>query len=1047
MNYSFLNKIIIRTPLKPFKSSFSLTELKELYSTQTVLEALFLSSPVLYYECNKWLNGEYTEGKEQDKLVFSLLKYALRMHTRCTPFGMFAGCGITGIANQYLLLNSHAFRSTRLDMNYSYLLSLRIAEKSFLKPYLKYTTNSSLYQIKDKVRYVEYIYIDSKRLHQIAEVELSDYVSDILSAAANGQYYEELIQVLTAQNIALDDATGFIDEVIAAQILTSNLDPSVTGLEPLDKILSILTAISLLHPLQTEITGLLLFLEGIKGSLLAIDGNFENEIYKYEKLASDLKVTEVPFQISRLVQTDMFSAIVPLNNVQGTEDSWLLKNSLAKALRILNKLTSKPSKVHLKEFKEKFYRRYENAEIPLMLALDNEAGIGYGANSNESGDISALLRNIPIIRNNREESKTINIDRIHTFLYKKLMEAQSANAHVILIDEVELADFKEDWNDLSATMAIFCTSFGTLNNLPLVGIKHVGGTSAINLIGRFGSGNQDIKDFIDEISAIDEKNYPDTVLAEIAHLPENGMGNFLFRPAFRSYEIPYLSQSCRPAAQQIHVDDLYLSLKQNQLVLRSKRLGKEVSPRLGNAHNFNQSSLPVYHFLCDMQMQNFRNGLYFEWGSLADGIIFLPRVQAGQVIISYAVWKLKTEDYASLFSTSANHSDLALSKAIEDWKEKYRIPELFYLVNSDNELLIDTRSTLSRQMFVQEIKKRSAIILKEYIAHQGDVLIQDRDGRLFNNELLVVIEKEHLKNVMIPKYVAVLEPEPLQRDFSAGSEWLYYKIYCGHKTADDILSSAIDKLVQKLLDQGLIDQWFFLRYQDPDFHLRVRFHLTDPSHCGVVITAVSQCLKRFEEGGAVWKIQIDTYKREIERYGAATMKAAEQLFFHDSRAIVKMIPHFADNEEQRWRFALLSVNEFLDNMNFTTDQKIELTGYLKLAFEKEFDLTKISKAQLDKAYRQKRADIEGLFVGKNITGPMESILKYRTASLTLTSEFILAHFAQLNRGMLNDFCCAIIHMMINRIFRSRQRTHELVLYDFLYRSYRTTKALTMQPVN
>ncbi|WP_367866703.1 lantibiotic dehydratase [Pedobacter sp. WC2423] len=1041
MNYSFLNKIIIRTPLKPFKSSFSLAELKELYSNQTVLEALFLSSQVLYYECVKWLNGEYTEGKEQDKLVFSLLKYAIRMHTRCTPFGMFAGCGITGTANQYLLLNSHAFRSTRLDMNYSYLLSLRTAEKSFLKPYLKYTINSSLYQIKDKIRYVEYIYIGSKRLHQIAEVELSDYLSEILSAAANGQYYEELIQILIAQDIAIDEATGFIDEIIGAQILTSNLDPSVTGLEPLDKILSVLTDISLRHPLQTEITTLLLFLKGIKDSLLVIDGNFENEIYKYEKLASDLKETEVPFQLSRLVQTDMFSAIVPLNNKQGTEDSWLLKDTLAKALRVLNKLTPKPSKIRLKEFKEKFYRRYENAEVPLMLALDNEAGIGYGANSNESGDISALLRNIPIIRNNREDSKTINIDKIHTFLYKKLMDARSNNAHVILIDEVELADFKEGWNDLSATMTIFCTSFGTLNGMPLVGVKHVGGTSAINLIGRFGAGNQDIKDFIDEISVIDEKNYPDTVLAEIAHLPENGMGNFLFRPAFRSYEIPYLSQSCRPAAQQIHVGDLYLSLKQNRLVLRSKRLGKEVGPRLGNAHNFNQSSLPVYHFLCDMQMQNFRNGLYFEWGGLADGIVFLPRVQTGQVILSYAIWKLKAEDYAFLFPASANHSDLVLAKAVEDWREKFRIPELFYLVNDDNELLIDTRSALSRQMFVQEIKKRSAIILKEYIAHQGDVLIQDQDGHLFNNELLVVIEKEQLKNVIVPKHAAVLEPETLQRDFSAGSEWLYYKIYCGNKTADDILSSVIDELVQKLLEQGVIDQWFFIRYQDPDFHLRVRFHLTDTVHCGAVITALSQCLKRFEEEGVVWKIQIDTYKREMERYGSSTMKAAEQLFFQDSRTIVKMIPQFVNDEDQRWRFALLSVNEFLENMNFTTDQKIELTGYLKLAFGKEFDLTKISKAQLDKAYRQKRADIEGLFAGENIMGPMENILKYRTASLTRTNEFILAHFAPLNRGLLNDFCCAIIHMMINRIFRSRQRAHELVLYDFLYRSYRTKKAL------
>jgi hypothetical protein len=41
---------------------------------------------------------------------------------------------------------------------------------------------------------------------------------------------------------------------------------------------------------------------------------------------------------------------------------------------------------------------------------------------------------------------------------------------------------------------------------------------------------------------------------------------------------------------------------------------------------------------------------------------------------------------------------------------------------------------------------------------------------------------------------------------------------------------------------------------------------------------------------------------------------------------------------------------------------------------------------------------------------------------------------------LNDLITSYIHMMMNRSFRSRQRIHELVLYDFLYRYYKSVIA-------
>lgn len=41
-----------------------------------------------------------------------------------------------------------------------------------------------------------------------------------------------------------------------------------------------------------------------------------------------------------------------------------------------------------------------------------------------------------------------------------------------------------------------------------------------------------------------------------------------------------------------------------------------------------------------------------------------------------------------------------------------------------------------------------------------------------------------------------------------------------------------------------------------------------------------------------------------------------------------------------------------------------------------------------------------------------------------------------NPFLLNDLLSSYSHMMVNRLFKTKQRTHEMVLYDFLHRYYK-----------
>ena len=111
----------------------------------------------------------------------------------------------------------------------------------------------------------------------------------------------------------------------------------------------------------------------------------------------------------------------------------------------------------------------------------------------------------------------------------------------------------------------------------------------------------------------------------------------------------------------------------------------------------------------------------------------------------------------------------------------------------------------------------------------------------------------------------------IKRFFVIGDEWLYYKFYCGPKTADEILIEVIKPVSEKLLKDNIIDKWFFIRYSDPKLHLRVRFHYANPENILFIINTINQYIQFYIDQDLIHKVQIDTYQRELERYGTKSI--------------------------------------------------------------------------------------------------------------------------------------------------------------------------------
>ncbi|OJJ22991.1 hypothetical protein BKI52_01160 [marine bacterium AO1-C] len=289
--------------------------------------------------------------------------------------------------------------------------------------------------------------------------------------------------------------------------------------------------------------------------------------------------------------------------------------------------------------------------------------------------------------------------------------------------------------------------------------------------------------------------------------------------------------------------------------------------------------------------------------------------------------------------------------------------------------------------------------------------------------------------------------ETTQRSFIIGDHWLYFKIYTGHKTSDIILAEVIKPMATALRNAGVISKWFFIRYADPKHHIRLRFYLPDPGKIGVVIQQLHPQLKAYIAEDLIWKVQTDTYDRELERYGANTIELAETLFFYDSEMITTFLAHLRvlRDEELRWLFALKATDHLLDCFQHNLEQKLELMKNLAFSFGQEFGMSKPLKVQLDKKYRNARKKVESFLQSAPEQETELSFIHTCLQQYCRASESVVGKILELHQQGdlamdLNQFLNSLIHMLLNRLFKSKNRMNEMVCYNFLERYYKSTLA-------
>ncbi|MDD4204555.1 MAG: lantibiotic dehydratase family protein, partial [Candidatus Delongbacteria bacterium] len=377
--YNFLNKFIKESTVED-------VYFYNILENDIVKEALFLASPGLLEELQRLSKGAKKDETYLEELRISLAKYLLRMASRCTPFGLFAGfsLGKFGENTDIELKRIDEYRShTRFDMNYLVALSQDLIKNEAIKKSIRYFPNSSLNRIRNKIRYVEYKYVKTERTHNIVSVDNSEYLERVLKTAEKGASIKELGESITDEEISYETAEDFVNELIDSQLLISEIEPSITGDEYLHQLLEILNNIPGIEDVINILRSAQKCIEEIDSAKLGISAD------KYIPLSEMIKPLGTEFKINYLFQTDMYK---PCESSTLSEKT---AKEILEGIDFLSKLTFEPTETNLSKFIERFEKKYGENEVCILEALDPESGIGFLPSSGGE-DSSPLLEKLPV---------------------------------------------------------------------------------------------------------------------------------------------------------------------------------------------------------------------------------------------------------------------------------------------------------------------------------------------------------------------------------------------------------------------------------------------------------------------------------------------------------------------------------------------------------------------------------------------------------------------------------------------------------------------------
>ncbi|GAB2799154.1 lantibiotic dehydratase [Rhabdobacter roseus] len=996
------------------------TYLRRQWASPTVREAIQVASPAFYGHLCEALR---TPTVLPAKLRLAYWKYLQRMRSRPTPFGLMAGCATgTWASTSAITWSAEASHRKYLRLDAAYLERLvgYLAAQPALREQLLFYPNDSLYRLRAEYRYTEARPEADGRRYFISAVAQSTYLALVLEKAAAGATLPALSHALTDATVTYEDARAFVEELVEQQLLVDDLQPALTDADPLGTLREKLARLE-------GTSGLVRYLDELQ-KCLQTDLSEPTRYGLLQEILRNISPSLTEGASPAALVHGTLYVETPTNHLQQR-----VGQAICRQLRDLRGLARDKTPERIRTFCRRFRERYEGEEVPLLHALDADLGVGYGEGARSQTGRSDLVQDL-----DAKPAEVPPPPPVDPWKLALLGECLRRGSTCMELEKRDLEELNKKtaegtWAASGYLMgSLLAASPEALDagqySFILQGAE---GPSAATLLGRFCPGDARLSTLVQQSLRDEEANYPDAILAEVLHAPDDKAANILARPRLRDYEITYHARSGTDAAHTLPVSDLLVSVTADHRIrLRSRRLQREVIPRLSSAHNFSKGSF-IYQFLGDLQTQRGGLALAWLWEGL-EALPFLPRVTYQNLILSRAQWRIKSAALAKYPSVETPGAASGAA-ALRTWLyHEQQVPRYVTLAEGDNELLLDLDvdfclEVLCSTALSSGAQAREELLLKEWLHTPEQCWLRDGHGEPYVSEIIIPWKSSApVPAGPSPWPVATAAP----RRYYPGDAWLYLKLYAGVETLEEILVAVLEPFVRQPEFGEVVEKWFFVRYTDPDPQLRLRFRVPDAARQVPFYGALKAALQPYLDAGELYRLQWDTYQPEVERYGAHTLENAETLFALDSQSTLKYLGAEAEESTpaERWSFALTSTYRWLVDFGLSPTEMAAWTTHCRDGLLAEYADPAALRKQLNHKYRLAEPDVERLLN----TSPTNALLTARTRAMQpVIAEVLAVLGADLSRR--NDLLASLVHMSLNRLFATDQRLHELVIYHYLSR--------------
>lgn len=337
-----------------------------------------------------------------------------------------------------------------------------------------------------------------------------------------------------------------------------------------------------------------------------------------------------------------------------------------------------------------------------------------------------------------------------------------------------------------------------------------------------------------------------------------------------------LQEHRTPKDTVLTLKDLAVGCDGRRMYLAAPERGLRVEAVGMNALNLHTHTPPLARFLTELSRAQCAQVTVFDWGAAA-AMPFLPRLRYGRTVLAPARWRLEASELPGHTRARAEWDT-----ALTDWRARRRLPRRVLLVEDDRRLFLDLDEAGHQTLLRRHLDRMGQAVLVEAPEPEAYGWC---DGRAHEVVVpLMATRPPTWPPLPVPTRARALSPAQLQSP--AASSVLLAALYGDPRRQDTLLSEHLPDLLELLGNPP----WWFIRFRDPDQHLRVRIALPDSGTFAQTARIVSVWADELRSAGLLADLRYPTSYREMGRWGSgAAWAAAEEVFRADSRAVLAQL--------------------------------------------------------------------------------------------------------------------------------------------------------------